>query len=160
MNIFDQLVEWLDSGEHSFVTFLSKLVPLVVPVIPAYVGYAHVVNELEFHPFFGWVYGFVIECLGYAAIFKAVQFWENNRKFTSSQNKAPLTVAIIIYVVYLLVTLSVNVLLDWQSGVVWWKVMALGGISLLSVPAGLLMSISAVHTERKLQPDRDWETSR
>lgn len=160
MNIFDKIVAWLDSGEHSFVTFLSKIVPLVVPIIPAYVGYSHVVKELQFHPFFGWAYGFVIEGLGYSAIFKAVQFWENNKRYTSKENKAPLAVAVVIYIVYLLVTLAVNVLLDFQSGIVWWKVMAVGGISLLSVPAGLLMSISAVQTERKLQKELERQERR
>lgn len=148
MNSFDKFVRWMDNTEHSIVSFLSKLVPILVPLIPAYIGYSHVVKELEFHPFFGFTYGLVIEGLGYASIFKAVQFWENNRHYTKQENQAPLALAVLIYVAYILVTLSVNVLLDWQSGVVWWKVLATGAISLLSIPAGLLMSISAVHTER------------
>jgi hypothetical protein len=147
----DALVDWMDSGEHSFVTLLSKIIPLIVPIIPAYVGYSHVTKELEFDPFFGWIYGIVIEGLGYSAIFKAIQFWEGNKKLTSDKNKSPLWVAIAIYIVYLIVILTVNVLLDWQSGVIWWRVLAVALISLLSIPAGLLMSISAVHTERKLE---------
>lgn len=147
-NVFDRAVRWLDSGEHSFVTFLSKVTPLLVPLIPAYVGYSHVTKELGFNQFFGIAYGAVIEFLGYSSIYKAVQFWEYNKKYTS--DKAPLRVAIVIYLGYLLVTLAVNVLLDIQSGVMWWRVVAIGGISLLSVPAGLLMSISAIHTERTI----------
>ena len=148
MNTFDKIVQWLDSGEHSFVTLLSKIIPLLVPLIPAYVGYAHVTRELGFSQFFGFTYGMVIEGLGYASIFKAVQFWENNRHYSKKENQAPLLLAVVIYLVYIIVTLSVNVLLDWASGVLWWKVFATGAISLLSIPAGLLMSISAVHTER------------
>lgn len=151
-----QIVDWfvkaMDSTELSFVTLLSKIVPLFVPVIPAYVGYRHVTNPnlLNFDPFFGWVYALVIEGLGYAAIYKAVAFWEHNKKYTEgSPNRAPLKVAIGIYIVYLVVTLAVNVVLDWVSGVVWYNVLAIGLISILSVPAGLLMSISAIHTERE-----------
>ncbi len=151
-----QLVDWfvkaMDSTELSFVTLLSKIVPLFVPVIPAYVGYRHVTNPklLNFDPFFGWVYALVIEGLGYAAIYKAVAFWEHNKKYTEgSPNRAPLKVAIGIYIVYLVVTLAVNVVLDWVSGIVWYNVLAIGLISILSVPAGLLMSISAIHTERE-----------
>lgn len=154
MNFFDKIVQWMDNGEHSFVTLLSKVMPLLVPLIPAYVGYSHVTKELGFNEFFGWTYGSVIEGLGYASIYKAIQFWENNRHYTKKENQAPLFVAIAIYLAYLFVTLSVNVLLDWQAGIVWWKVLATGGISLLSVPAGLLMSISAVHTERTLARER------
>jgi len=160
MNVFDRIVEWMDSGEHSFVTFLSKVIPFIVPLIPAYVGYLHVVNELGFGRFFGFTYGVVIEGLGYSAIFKAVQFWENNRHYTKKENQSPLFVAIFIYLVYLSVILTVNVLLDWEAGVSWWKVLAVGLISILSVPAGLLMSISAVHTERVLQRENERQERR
>lgn len=163
MNIFDRIVRFLDSTEVSFVTLLAKIIPLLVPIIPAYVGYKHVTNTesgLGFDPLFGWVYGAVIEGLGYSAIYKAVQFWENNRKETKEENQAPLFGAIIIYVVYLVVTLAVNVMLDYQAGVESYKVIALGLISLLSVPAGLLMSISAVHTERKTERERAQQEAR
>ena len=151
MNIFDKIVFFLDHTEVSFVTLLAKIIPVLVPIIPAYVGFVHVtdkVSGLGFDPWAGWIYGAVIEGLGYAAIYRAVQFWEHNRKYTDEKNHSPLFVAIGIYVVYLIVTLTVNVVLDYKSGVVLYKVFALGLISFLSVPAGLLMSISAIHTER------------
>ena len=163
MNVFDQIVRFLDRTEVSFVTLIAKVIPLLVPIIPAYVGFSHVTNKvsgLGFDPFFGWIYGAVIEGLGYAAIYKAVQFYEHNRKYTSEKNQAPLQVAVAIYVVYLLVTLIVNVVLDWKSGVVGYKVLALGLISLLSVPAGLLMSISAIHTERTNEREKATEQAR
>jgi putative Mn2+ efflux pump MntP len=125
----------LDRTEVSFVTLLAKIIPLLVPIIPAYVGYSHVTNKvtgLGFDTWAGWVYGAVIEGLGYAAIYKAVQFWENNRKYTAEKNQAPLLMAVVIYLVYLIVTLSVNVMLDYKAGVEIYKVVALGGISLLS----------------------------
>lgn len=163
MNIFDRIVRFLDRTEVSFVTLLAKIIPLLVPIIPAYVGYVHVVSKdtgLGFDPWAGWVYGAVIEGLGYAAIYKAVQFWEHNRKYTSEKNQAPLWMAVFIYVVYLVVTLSVNVMLDYKAGVVAYKVVSLGLISLLSVPAGLLMSISAIHTERTTEREKANEQTR
>ncbi len=163
MNIFDRIVRFLDHTEVSFVTLLAKVIPLLVPIIPAYVGYTHVTDTatgLGFDPWAGWVYGAVIEGLGYAAIYKAVQFWEHNRKYTTEKNQAPLTMAVIIYLVYLVVTLIVNVVLDYKAGVVAYKVVALGLISLLSVPAGLLMSISAIHTERTTERERANEQAR
>lgn len=163
MNVFDRIIRFLDRTEVSFVTLLAKIIPLLVPIIPAYVGYSHVTNSttgLGFDPWAGWVYGAVIEGLGYAAIYKAVQFWEHNRKYTADKNQAPLTMAVIIYVVYLVVTLIVNVVLDYKAGVVPYKVVALGLISLLSVPAGLLMSISAIHTERTTERERTNEQAR
>lgn len=163
MNIFDRIVRFLDRTEVSGVTFIAKIIPLLVPIIPAYVGYSHVTNQttgLGFDPWAGWVYGAVIEGLGYAAIYKAVQFWEHNRKYTSEKNQAPLFMAVVIYLVYLTVTLFVNVMLDYKAGVEIYKVVALGGISLLSVPAGLLMSISAIHTERTNEREQANERTR
>jgi putative Mn2+ efflux pump MntP len=159
-NIFSKIIHFLDNTETSFVTLLAKIIPFLVPVIPAYVGYTHVTNKvtgLGFDTWAGWVYGAVIEGLGYAAIYKAVQFWENNRRYSSEKNQSPLTMAVIIYVVYLVVTLTVNVVLDWQAGVEPYKVVAIGLISLLSVPAGLLMSISAIHTERTNEREQENE---
>ncbi len=163
MNIFDKIVFYLDRTEVSFVTLLAKIIPLLVPIIPAYVGYSHVTNKvtgLAFEPWAGWVYGAVIEGLGYAAIYKAVQFWEHNRKYTAEKNQAPLQAAVVIYIVYLAVTMVVNVVLDWKSGLVLYKVLAIALISLLSVPAGLLMSISAIHTERLTERERQNEQNR
>lgn len=162
-NIFDRLVLFLDRTEVSFVTLLAKIIPFLVPIIPAYVGYKHITDQvsgLGFDPWAGLVYAAVIEGLGYAAIYKAVQFWEHNRKYTAEKNQAPLTMAIVIYAVYLIVTLLVNVLLDYKAGVVLYKVVALAFISLLSVPAGLLMSISAIHTERTAERERQNEQTR
>lgn len=162
-NIFDSIVRWMDKTEVSFVVFVSKIVPLLVPLIPAYVGYEHVTDQitgLGFDPWAGWVYGLVIEGLGYAAIYKAVQFWEHNRKYTGEKNQAPLYAAVLIYIVYLVVTMLVNVVLSWKAGVDGYKVLALALISFLSVPAGLLMSISAVHTERTTERERANEQAR
>jgi hypothetical protein len=153
----------MDRTEVSFVTLLAKVIPLLVPIIPAYVGYDHVTDQvtgLGFDPWAGWVYGAVIEGLGYAAIYKAVQFWEHNRKYTSEKNQAPLFAAIAIYVVYLVVTMMVNVVLTYKAGVDLYKVGALALISFLSVPAGLLMSISAIHTERTSERERANERAR
>ena len=163
MNIFDRLVLFFDRTEVSLITLIAKIVPLLVPILPAYVGYTHVVNKtsgLGFDPAFGWIYGAVVEGLGYAAIYRAVQFWENNRKYSAEKNRAPLFLAIAIYVIYLVVTLSVNVLLDYKAGVDLYKVFALGMISMLSIPAGLLMSISALHTERTNEREREKKQNR
>ncbi len=77
MNIFEKIIRFMDNTEVSFVTLLAKVIPLLVPIIPAYVGFVHVtdkINGLGFDSWAGWVYGAVIEGLGYAAIYNAVQF--------------------------------------------------------------------------------------
>lgn len=160
MNFFDRFVEKMDKGELSFVTAVSKIIPLLVPLIPAYVSYQHVISELQFSPFFAFAYGAVVEGLGYAAIYKAVQFWEENRHYTKATNKLPIWLPITIYVIYMIVVLSVNVMLDAVEGVEMHKVWATGLISVLSLPAGLLLAISALHTERQIQKQTEREERR
>lgn len=147
-NVFDRFIDRLNDLENSFVNLISKIIPILVPLIPAYVSYNHVKNELGFSNFFAFTYAAVVEGLGYASIYKALQFWEWNRRFSKEEKKSPFTLAIIIYITYIFVILWVNVMLDWQTGVVWYRIVAVGAISLLSVPAGLLVSISAMHNER------------
>ena len=160
MNFFDRLVEKMDKGELSFVTAVSKIIPLLVPLIPAYVSYQHVISELQFNEFFAFAYGAVVEGLGYAAIYKAVQFWEENRHYTKATNKLPIWLPIAIYIIYMIVILSVNVMLDAVEGVQMHKVWATGLISVLSLPAGLLLAISALHTERMEQKRTEREERR
>ena len=140
----------IDRLELLIVTAASKIVPILTPMIPGYVGYIHITDMMGFDPFFGWVYAGVVEGLGYAAIYKGVQFWEHNKKYAKgSPNRAPLGTTIVVYLLYLAVTLAVNVLLSWVDGLVWYKLVTLALISILSIPAGLLMSVSAIHTERE-----------
>lgn len=158
-NLFDILVDWLDSVENSVITLASKIIPAAVAAIPAYIGYTHVVDILGFDPWAGFVYGGVIEGLGYASVYKAVQFYEYNKKLRRAkagegeipvkEDEAPLWTAIAIYAIYITVVLVVNVVLNFEKGVSGTHTFAIFLISFLSVPAGLLMSISAAHTQRK-----------
>lgn len=152
-NIFDRFVDFLNNVENSIVNLIAKIVPILVPLIPAYVSYNHVKNELFFSTFFAFTYASVVEGLGYASIYRALQFWEWNRRFKKEEKKSPFWLALAIYITYLFVILWVNVMLDWQTGIVWYRIVAIAAISLLSVPAGLLISISAIHTERVKEHD-------
>lgn len=153
MNIFDWIVRQLDRTEVSFITFVAKIVPVIVPIIPAQIGYKNVTNTeygLGWSPTLGWSYAIAIEGLGYAAIYIGMRFWEHNRKLRETDEKAPLFGVVVIYIIYICVTLFVNALLDYKANLEIYKVIATAMVSLLSVPAGLLMGISAIHTERTI----------
>lgn len=149
MNIFDRINEWLDRTEVSWVNVLTKVLPIIVPIIPAIQTKTHVVSVLGYDEWTGWVAAVIVEFFGYAAMYKMIAFAEHNRKYTDPKNKAPLTFAILIYVAYLAIIVLFNVIPEVENErpayIVWMNAL----FSFLSVPAGALTAISAVHTERK-----------
>lgn len=146
-NFFEWINSTLNSFEDSAINTVSIIVPWFVPIIPAYLTYWHTTNDLQFPSWVGWTAAFVAEFLGLAAMRTSVSFYEHNKRYSSDQRKAPFWTALLTYVFYLVVVLVVNVLLDLQNGVQWGKVLAIGLFSLLSVPAGVLISVRAQHTE-------------
>lgn len=154
--LFDSVTRFLNGIEDSLINTLSIIVPWFVPVIPAYLTFRHSEVNLQFPVWVAWTAAFVVEVLGLASMRTAVSFYEHNRRYAKSDKKAPVRLTFGIYAFYLSVVLVVNVLIDLQNGVVWWNVLAIGLFSLLSVPAGALISIRAQHTEllRELEKNR------
>ncbi len=149
MNIFDRINEWLDRTEVSWVNVLTKVLPIIVPIIPSIQTKTHVVSVLGYDEWTGWVAAVIVEFFGYAAMYKMIAFAEHNRRYADPKNKAPLTFAILIYVAYLAIIVLFNVIPEVENErpayIVWMNAL----FSFLSVPAGALTAISAVHTERK-----------
>ncbi len=158
MSIFDRIVRMIDRTEVSVITVVAKIIPIIIPIIPAQIGYKNVTNNvygLGWDPLLGWSYALVIEGLGYSAIYIGMRFWEHNRKVENVNDKAPLFGVVVVYVIYLIVTLFVNALLDYKANIEIYKVVATAMVSLLSVPGGLLMGISAIHTERTIAREQE-----
>ncbi len=149
MNIFDRINEWLDRTEVSWVNVLTKVLPIIVPIIPSIQTKTHVVSVLGYDEWTGWVAAVIVEFFGYAAMYKMIAFAEHNRRYADPKNKAPLTFAILIYIAYLAIIVLFNVIPEVENErpayIVWMNAL----FSFLSVPAGALTAISAVHTERK-----------
>ena len=147
-SIFQAIADILNGAERSFLDLLSVVVPYMVPVIPAYLTYNHTMGEMQFPEWVAWTAAFVVEVLGITAVSTAIRFWRNNTIYKSEKEKAPFWLAVGVYVFYIVIVLSVNVLLEIVSGVrsgaVIW---AIGLFSLLSVPSGILISIRAQYTE-------------
>jgi hypothetical protein len=144
------LTKLFNSAEDALINAVSAIVPWLVPIVPAYLTYAHASNpqELNFPAWVALSTGIVVEALGLASMRTIFLFDEHNRKYKEEKKKAPVWTAILTYAFYLIVILTVNVVLDWQNGVNAYHVAAVALLSLLSVPAGVLISIRAQHTER------------
>ena len=153
-DIFQAISDVIAGAERSFLDLLSAFVPYFVPVIPAFLTFTHTKNEMGFPDWVAWTAAFVVEVLGMASVSTAIRFWRNNQVYKSDKEKAPFWVAVGVYVFYIVIVLSVNVLLEIVSGVrsgaVIW---AIGLFSLLSFPSGVLISIRSLYTE--MLEDRD-----
>ncbi len=140
--MFEKLNSWLDRSEVSGVTFLTKILPILVPIIPAWQTKGHVVSILGYDPWMGWVAAIVVEFFGYGAMYKMIQFAFKRAGFFM------VAFTVVIYLMYLAIILVFNVIPEIELGkpdyIIWMNAL----FSLLSVPAGALTAISALHTER------------
>lgn len=156
------LTNLFNSAEDTLINAVSAIVPWLVPIVPAYLTFNHAHNpqELNLPLLVAGSTGFVVEALGLASMRTIFVFNEYNRKYKDSTKKAQLRYPIFTYVFYLVVILLVNVVLDWQNGVNVYHIIAVGLLSLLSVPAGVLISVRAQHTERQIEAEREKERQR
>ena len=143
MNIFERMNAWLDRSEASWVTLLTKFLPILVPIIPAFQTKYHVVTVLGYEEWMGWAAAVVVEFFGYGAMYKMIQFAFKKAGFWM------IAFTVVIYLMYLVIILVFNVIPEVETGkpayIIWMNAL----FSLLSVPAGALTAISAVHTERE-----------
>jgi len=149
MNIFEKASAWLTSIEFSFTTFVSKVVPWLVPIIPASVTGGHVSETLEFGWLFGWIAGIVVEGLGFASIHTLFVFWQNNKKYQSEINQIPLWIPSLSFIWYLFVVIAVNILLEIDTGASYVRIIAVGALTTLSIPTMAIIAANAIMVERK-----------
>lgn len=151
-NILSRIFEWLseliNGMELSFLNLLSAVVPYAVPVIPAYLTFYHTKSEMGFPEWVAWTAAFVTEVLGITSVATAIKFYRHNSLYKDPRNKAPFWLAVLTYVFYIVVVLSVNVILEVvahtrSSAVIW----AIGLFSLLSFPSAVLISIRSQFRE-------------
>lgn len=147
MNIFERFSKIVNDGEDSVINLLCVVAPWLVPIIPAFLTYWHTVKDLGFPVWVAWTSAVVVEVLGLASMRTSISFFEHNKHYSKETNKAPFAVTISTYIFYLIVILTVNILLDVTNGVKWVNVIAVGLFSLLSVPAGVLISVRTQHSE-------------
>lgn len=145
---FGFVADLVNGAEKSFLDFLSAIVPYCVPVIPAYLTFYHVQNEMDFPVWVAGTAAFVVETLGMASVSTAIRFWYHNQRYRKAENKAPFFLALGVYLFYIVVVITVNVILEIvdgsRSGTI---IVAIALFTLLSVPSGVLIAIRAQFSE-------------
>lgn len=146
---FTKASDTINGAERSVLDFISVFVPWAVPVIPAYLTYYHTIEQMHFPVWVARTAAFVVEALGLVSVATAIRFWKNNTLFKGEREKAPFWLAVIVYLFYIVIVLTVNVLLEVEAstrnGVV---IFAIGLFTLLSFPASLLIAIRAQFREQ------------
>lgn len=148
---FKAITDQIRNTEHALITFISAVIPWLVPLIPAYLTGYHVVNQLGLPEWAGWIIGSIVEGLGLASMSRTIAFWENNRKYTKDTNKMPLLVPLGTYLWYLVIVIVVNVLLEVEAGASPIRIWTVGLLATLSVPTAALISVTSIWTERLLE---------
>lgn len=147
-NLFSFLADVLNGAERSFLDLLSVAVPYAVPVIPAYLTYFHTMKQMGFPDWVAGTAAFVVEVLGLASVSTAIRFWRHNQRYKNAINKAPFKLAIAVYVFYIIIVITVNVILEIvaaeRGG---WIILSIALFSLLSFPSGVLISIRTQYGE-------------
>lgn len=145
--IFDWITALVNGTEDSLINLISAVILWLVPVVPAYLTYQHNVTDLQFPVWVAGTTAIVVEFLGLASMRTSIKFYEHNKHYKKTDVKqAPFWPVVATYVFYIVVVLSVNVLLD-IGKVTSTHIWAIALFSLLSVPAGYLISARAQHTE-------------
>ena len=146
------LTRLVNQGEETVITFVSTALPWIVPLVPAYTTFSHAIKPEELN--FPWpiaaAVGASVEFLGLTSMYRMFQFLEHNRRYKDDKYKSPWWIPAITYVMYLAIVLSVNVVMDYSIGVPWDKLVTIGLLSIMSVPAGILIATTAIHNERVL----------
>lgn len=148
--ILTNITNLVNGAESAWMNLAAALIPYGVSLIPAYLTYQHVYNELDFKQWIAIDSGVVVELFGVVAMQTIIRFWQNNKKYTSekSELRAPLKAAVFAYGFYLVITMTVNVVLEVVAGErTFWPIVAIALFSLLGIPSGVLVAIRTTHRE-------------
>jgi len=142
--VFSWISETINGGERAVLDALSAIVPYTTASIPAYLTYMHTLTNMNFPDYIAGLAAFTVEVLGVTSVSTAIRFFQWNKNHSNEKEKAPFVLAVATYVFYILITLSVNVILEIYAAtrapaVIW----AIGLFSLLSLPSGVLISVRA-----------------
>ena len=147
------LREFVRAVEGLVVDVVSLFVPWLSPLLPAWMGYDHLMNVLFMPAWVAVAGALVIEALGLGTINTIFELWSYNAEKNKSNPRAPVFLAILTAGYYLAVVLVVNAMLD---DVPTLHRVAKALLSSLSVVGGVTIALRASHARRldQIQTER------
>ncbi len=137
--------------ESMFIDAIAAVTPWLAPLIPAYLVYSNMTEQLGYPPIFGLVGAAAVEFLGLSAVHTATTFHQWND--AHQRERAPFWFAFGAGLFYVIIVLTVNAALDIWRGNEGVKILAHALLSLLSVDAAVIIAIRAQHARRLNERD-------
>jgi protein-S-isoprenylcysteine O-methyltransferase Ste14 len=147
MNLFERINEWIRDSEASLVNLLSAIAPWGAPLAPAFMSYGGMVRHLGYTPFVAFIIAGVIEILGLATVHTTLTFWKYNKRYSREEKKMPTRLAAGMFLLYLVIILTTNVVLELPIQEWYIPIIARALLSLLAVPASITLAVRTLHTE-------------
>jgi hypothetical protein len=144
---FQSLDYVIRSSQTSAVNLISSITPWLAPLAPASLTFHNVNIVLELGEVNAWFVALTVEFLGLSSVHTIFEFWFHN-EHSRKTDKVP-TFAIVLagftLLLYLSVVIVVNVLLDYGEDVAITELIAKAGLTLLTIPAAIIMALRAQH---------------
>ena len=137
--------------EATLIDAIAAVTPWLAPLIPAYLVYKNMTQQLGYPVIFGLIGAAAVEFLGLSAVHTAVTFWQWNDNHKTE--RAPFWFAFAAGLFYVVIVLTVNAALDIWRGSDSVKIFSHALLSLLSVDAAIIIAIRAQHARRLTERD-------
>ncbi len=155
--------------ENRILDLIAAISPWLAPLIPVYFAAYNAYDYLAKGR--NWWDGalvlaiaLVVETIGLAGVHTSIQLWNYNRTKNASDDPAPLWLAMLAVVVYVVIIITVNGALDYAKVAApetlpYVKIFAIGLLSLLALNSALIVAIRAGQNDRE-QRARDRKAER
>lgn len=159
MNLFDRINHAIRGLESNLVNAVSALAPWGAPLVPAMLTFWNTSENLGFPYWLAFTSAFVVEALGLSSVRTTLDFIAHNRRYKASYKRMPIIWPVLAFAFYLVLILSVNVSLDWYA-MTPQQLIALGGLTLMTIPAALILGVRSLHADLEAEIRQDNEKRR
>lgn len=150
--------------ENKALDVIAAISPWLAPLIPVYFAAYNAYDYLaKGHQWFDValivVIALVVETIGLAGVHTAIQLWNYNRTRGASDDPAPLWLAVVAVMAYIVIIITVNAALDFAKVAApdtlpYVKIFAVGLLSLLALNSALIVAIRAGQNDRIAQVEK------
>jgi hypothetical protein len=165
--VLGAVTKLVNNVESTWMNLLAAGIPYSVSLIPAMMTYRNAKKILGVDDWEALNMGAAIEFFGIVAMDTAIRFWHHNKKWQNrgAGNKAPFMLAVVAYLFYLAIIITVNVVMEiatspigslhWFRGEAFWRIVALSLLSTLSIYSGMVVAMRTQHKEVLNEKSKD-----
>lgn len=129
---------------------LINLSPWLTPLSGMQITIQNMLGPLNYWPPVAYLTGVAIEILGVATLSTALDFYQHNKRYADDKNKMPLIVPGLAFGFYIVLIMAIVILLEIPlegSQKVASLITVKAMLTLLSIPAGLIIAVRKLHKD-------------